>query len=503
MQHKTTETIEDVAALLGSYAYDPVGFVYAAFPWGEGELAGKTGPDKWQEDLLREVGDGVKDINTVTREAVASGHGIGKSCLVAWLILWALTTHEDTRGVVTANTETQLRSKTWPELAKWYRLFIGKPLFKYTATAIFSTQKEHDKTWRVDAIPWSKENTEAFAGLHNQGKRILVVFDEASAIWDGIWEVTEGALTDSETEIIWCAFGNPTRNTGAFHDCFENYQRIWNCRQIDSRTVAISNKQTIATWLEQYGEDSDFFKIRVRGVFPSASSNQLITLDLVNSSMARRYHPDEYRHAPKIMGVDVARFGDDRSTIFYRQGLGTLPPKVYRKLDTMMFADIVAEEIRRWRPDAVFIDNGAMGPGVIDRLRQLGFTNIIEVNFGSAPISDRYFNRRTEMYFKARDWLRAGGALPDDKDLKAELTMSEYTFTDNGKPKMVKKEIIKKEMGVSPDLADGFVLTFAQEVVPRDDVILGKGRGFKANTDYDFGFNSRPQKANVEYRFGC
>ena len=487
MQRKTTATIKDVAAMLAGYAYDPLGFVYAAFPWGQGELEGKNGPGKWQADVLRDVGKGVKDINTVVREAVASGNGIGKSCLVSWLILWAMATHEDTRGVITANTETQLRSKTWPELAKWYRLFIGKELFKYTATAIFSTQDGHDKTWRIDAIPWSKENPEAFAGLHNQGKRILLVFDEASAIWDGIWEVAEGAVTDSDTEIIWCAFGNPTRNTGAFYECFEKYQSIWNCRQIDSRSVAISNKETIADWAKKYGEDSDFFKVHVRGVFPSASSNQLIPLELINEAMQRRYPEESVRYAPKIIGVDVARFGDDRSTIFKRQGLVTYEPEEHTKLDTMMLADIVDWHMRTWRPDVVFIDGGAMGAGVIDRLRQLGWPNVIEVNFGSAALNDRYYNRRTEMYFKARDWLVAGGALPENKNLKMELAMSEYTFTETGKPRMVKKEILKKDMGVSPDLADGFVLTFAQEVVPADDPLRARQKT-TANTEYNFDF---------------
>ena len=485
---QSEKTYEQLAEELANYAYDPLGFVYAAFPWGEGELKGQTGPDKWQAEVLRDIGNGVRDLNTVVREAVASGNGIGKSCEVSWLILWALSTHEDTRGVVTANTETQLRSKTWPELAKWYRLFIGKMFFKYTATSIFSVQPGHEKTWRVDAIPWSKENPEAFAGLHNQGKRILLIFDEASAIWDGIWEVAEGAVTDSDTEIVWCAFGNPTRNTGAFYDVFEKYQTIWKCRQIDSRTVAISNKETIADWAKKYGEDSDFFKVHVRGVFPSASSNQLIPLDMINEAMERKYTKETVRYAAKVMGVDVARFGDDRSCISYRQGLITEKIESFTKLDTMMLADVIASRIKSWRPDAVFIDGGAMGAGVIDRLRQLGFRNIIEVLFGSAATNDRYYNRRTEMYFKARDHLQAGGALPEDPELKMELAMSEYTFTENGKPKMEKKEILKKDMGVSPDKADSWVLTFAQDVVSANDPVLGSKQMQMANTEYHFDF---------------
>lgn len=239
MSNPQSELVE----FLAQFTHDPLGFVYSCFPWGKDELVNYKGPDAWQIEILEKLGKGLINIEEAIRLAVASGHGIGKSALVSWIVLWAVSTHEDTRGIVTANTETQLRSKTWPEVSKWYRMFIGRELFEITATAIFSADKEHEKTWRIDAIPWSKENPEAFAGLHNQGKRILVIFDEASAIIDEIWEVTEGAMTDANTEIIWCAFGNPTRNTGRFYECFHSKHRTWDTKQIDSRTVAISNKR--------------------------------------------------------------------------------------------------------------------------------------------------------------------------------------------------------------------------------------------------------------------
>ena len=250
-------TIELIEAL-GEYTHDPLSFVYFAFPWGEpGLLEKMKGPEEWQREVLKDIGSGLKCPNEVIREAVASGHGIGKSAMVSWLILWAMSTHEDTRGVVTANTDTQLRTKTWPELIKWYNLFIGRTLFTVTATAIFSNEKGKEKNWRIDAIPWSENNTEAFAGLHNQGKRILMLFDEASAIANPIWEVAEGAMTDRDTEIIWCAFGNPTRNTGRFYDCFHKFRHLWKQRQVDSRTVSFSNKERIKEWIDTWGEDSD------------------------------------------------------------------------------------------------------------------------------------------------------------------------------------------------------------------------------------------------------
>ncbi|MCP4450735.1 MAG: terminase, partial [Planctomycetes bacterium] len=224
----------------------------------------------------------------VIREAIASGHGIGKSALVAWLILWAMSTKVDTKGVVTANTERQLKTKTWAELGKWHRLSICSHLFEFTATALFCSDKEFEKTWRVDQVVWSERNTEAFAGLHNKGNRILLVFDEASGIPDTIWEVSEGALTDEETEIIWVAFGNPTRNTGRFKTIFGRLRHRWKTRHIDSRQVPGTNKKQIQEWVDDYGEDSDFVRVRVKGVFPRAGSNQFIAGDVVEGAQKRK-----------------------------------------------------------------------------------------------------------------------------------------------------------------------------------------------------------------------
>ena len=183
-------------------------------------LADDTGPEPWQREVLAKLGQGLKSPDEAVRVAVASGHGIGKSALVAWIILWALSTRPDTRGVVTANTEGQLRTKTWPELAKWLALCANRHWFTYTATSLHSANPGRDKTWRVDAITWSENNTEAIAGLHNKGKRAFALFDEASAIPEGVWETVEGALTDGGTELFWAAFGNPTRTTGRFRECF-------------------------------------------------------------------------------------------------------------------------------------------------------------------------------------------------------------------------------------------------------------------------------------------
>ena len=216
---------EDIA----SFTYDPLGYAIYAFPWDSPAIAEK-GPREWQCDVMEDIREHLENPETrhePLRIGVASGHGIGKSALISMLMAWGLDTCEDTRIVITANTEQQLRTKTWPEVLKWRGLSITKDWWRPTKTGIFSVVPGHDENWRADAVTWSENNTEAFAGLHNVGKRILVITDESSTIADKVWEVIEGALTDEGTELIWVAFGNPTRNTGRFRECFGCFRHLW------------------------------------------------------------------------------------------------------------------------------------------------------------------------------------------------------------------------------------------------------------------------------------
>lgn len=475
-----------LAADIGGFTHDPLRFVLYAFPWGRGELADFHGPDVWQRDVLCLVRDRLKAgaasqdaFKEAIQIAVSSGHGIGKSALVAWIILWAMSTCPDTKGVVTANTENQLRTKTWAELAKWHRLCICGHWFDCTATALIAKEPGHEKTWRVDSIAWSERNTEAFAGLHNKGRRVLIVFDEASAIPDVIWEVSEGALTDEDTEIIWCAFGNPTRNSGRFRECFGKFRHRWQTRKIDSRTAKMTSKPQIATWVADYGEDSDFVKVRVRGEFPSAGSAQFIPADLAQAARGRRIDVQAYQHAPKVMGLDVARKGDDCSVLTKRQGLFCAPQRVWRGLDLMSLCGAVAQEMRAWEPDAVFIDGVGVGAGVVDRLRELGFT-VTDAQAGARAIDARkYANRRAEMWGKMREWLASGG-IPEDQELFDDLTGLEYGFTSSEALLLEKKDDMKKRGLSSPDRADSLALTFFAPVAPRQ--VRREGR---ARTDYD------------------
>ena len=460
---------DELIELVASWTHDPLGFVLGAFEWGTGELSEFDGPDEWQRGILATIGERLRageiSVQEAIQVAVASGHGIGKSALVSWIILWAVSTHEDTKGVVTANTENQLKTKTWAEVAKWYRLCITRTWFELTATALFSKDPDHEKTWRIDMVPWSERNTEAFAGLHNKGKRILLVFDEASAINDLIWEVSEGALTDADTEIIWCCFGNPTQNIGRFRECFGKFKHRWITRQIDSRTVAMTNKAQLQKWVDDYGEDSDFVRVRVRGVFPSASSNALIGPDDIEAAQSRHYSEHQYSFAARILGVDVARQGADSSMLAPRQGKVAFKMRQLRIPDTMLVANAVAQAMDKFKPDATFVDaTGGYGVGVIDALRQVNRTPI-EVYFSGKATDPRYFNKRSEMWFEMAKWIKDGGALPSDPELAEELAAATYTFQGD-KFRLCDKDDIKDLIGRSPDKADALALTFAFPVAP-------------------------------------
>lgn len=493
---------EDLIIHLAGFSSDPLGFVYFAFPWGEGELADRPGPEPWQVALLTQLRDGLITIEEAILLARTSGHGIGKSACVSWIILWAISTFEDTKGVITANTENQLKTKTWAEVAKWYRLCLAKPLFHLSATALYSIDPDHEKTWRIDMVPWSERNTEAFAGLHNQGKRILVIFDEASAIPDVIWEVTEGALTDRFTQIIWIVFGNPTRNKGRFRECFPGgkFSHRWHHDTIDSRTVSFTNKKQIDQWIEDYGLDSDFVRVRVRGLFPRLDLVSFISYEAAVAATVRPL-PEE-NHAPVVLGVDVARYGDDCSVIYPRAGRDARSREieVYRGLPLTRFAKHVITAADRWQARAIFIDGTGVGGGLVDMLRSMTNRMIFEVNFGDladgtnpGDYSTKYHNKRSEIWGAVRDWLPNGCIPPElpgglERTLVDELTGPSYTITDKDAIQLESKKLMRNRGEPSPDVADALAVTFAYPIAMPD---LTEGLPRRATVDYDYNPYSR------------
>ncbi|MGE0745286.1 MAG: terminase [Rhodospirillales bacterium] len=462
LQHRLIEAI-------AGFAHDPLGYVMFAFPWGEpgGPLADEEGPDQWQREFLADIGQKLRQgkvgVSEAIRLAASSGHGVGKSSTVVWLIKWAMATRPDTRVVVTANTEGQLKGKTWPELSKWHQMAIDREWFEFTATSYFSRQKSRERTWRCDAVPWSENNTEAFAGLHNAGKRIVLIFDEASAIPDKIWEVAEGALTDEDTEIIWCAFGNPTMNTGRFRECWRRFAHRWATWQIDSRTAKRTNKAQIAQWIADYGEDSDFVKVRVRGMFPSASERQFIGTADVDAAFGRHLREEQYAYAPKILSIDPAWTGADEFVIGLRQGLKFEILRVipYNDNDLQM-ASLIATLQDEHKAEHVWIDKG-YGTGIYSAGLGMG-RHWLLVDFGGAASDVGVLNKRAEMWRAMRDWLKSGGAIPKDQVLYQDLIGPETVGRPDGKLQLETKESMKDRGLPSPNRADCLAISFAYPV---------------------------------------
>lgn len=411
----------------------------------------------------------------LTKDFVPTHNSAG----VAWIILWLMSTRHMCKGVVTANTEVQLKTKTWMELAKWHDMALNKHWFELKGTQIFSTT---NKDWRFDCIPWSENNTEAFAGLHNAGSSAVVIFDEASGIPDKIWEVAEGSQTDGEP--FWFAFGNPTQNSGRFYECWNKFRKRWKGITVDSREVRISNKELIQEWADDYGDDSDFFKVRVLGEFPSAGDKQFISTGKVVQAMERTNEGD----TPVIIGVDIARYGDDETVIVVREGRKIDKSLIfrYKGADLMQTVGNITEKIEKYNPEAVFVDDGGLGGGVVDRLKQLGY-NVYGINFANrANDEQKYGNKRAEMWGNMKEWVEIGD-LPNSDDIRADLTAPEYKFDAKNRLLLESKDDMKKRGLRSPDIGDAIALTFAMKVASRDINKANMRRRMRtfADSDYD------------------
>ncbi len=475
LQRRKVDLVEAIA----SFFYDPLGFVYFAYPWDQGILKGEDGPDKWQAEVLAEIGEKSRTLTEALQIAIKSGNETGKTALIAWIVHWFISTRPFPQIVVTANTKTQLDTKTWRELAKWHKLSIHEHWFEWTATKFYL--KAHPETWFGSAIPWSKDRPEAFAGTHE--KYVLFVFDESSLIHDSIWEVADGSMS---ANTIWISVGNATRNRGRFKECFNKLRHRWRQFTIDARTAKRANKERIKKWIEDYGEDSDYVRVKVKGEFPRAATTQFISEEVVEEARKRKLKPSVFNHMPTILAVDPARFGDDETVFALRQGLylypkeGTHEMEAYREKDTMQVAGLTAEKIGKYHPDAVFIDEIGIGAGVVDRLHQLGYKEVIGVNVAKKAIEENeYSNLRAEIWGKAREWLK-NGSIPDDQVLADDLSGPDYGFDHRNRIALESKDDMKARGLASPGRGDALALTFAQPVAPQ---IGGQKRQDRAESE--------------------
>jgi hypothetical protein len=474
---ETSSPERDLIELAGEYYDDPLGFVEVMFPWGEHgtSLEHHPGPDVWQRDFSKRLGQHVRDSafdgHTPTlpiRMATSSGHGIGKSALVGMLVNWIMATRPDSQGVITANTFEQLETKTWAAVQRWTKLCATGRFFTVTATRMY--HPDHKDTWFCSPQSPKEQNSESFAGQHSEGSTSFYIFDEASAIAEIIYEVAEGGLTDGEP--MQFRFGNPTRSTGAFHAaCFGSQRDRWDTVIVDSRTSRFSNKELIAEWEQDYGEDSDFFRVRVKGLPPSAGDAQFI--DSGRIRLAQKNPANALPDDPLIAGVDVPdkgpawfvcrfRRGNDARSIAPIRIPGDASPDFRNRLIAIL-AEVLRDQTPERKVAAIFIDS-AFGSPIVERLHVLGYMHVHEIRFGGDSPDSHYENQRAYQWGKMKDWLPTGAIDSKDTRLEADLSGPGYHLNKRDRIVLESKKSMQARGVASPDDGDALSLTFAQPV---------------------------------------
>lgn len=463
---------------------NPLAFVMFAYPWGKSgtPLEHFKGPRKWQREVLTNIAEHIKQNNgkldfDVLQMAVSSGRGIGKSALVSWITCWMVSTRIGSTTIISANSESQLRSITWAEITKWLAMSINSHWFEISATRVMPAKwltelverdlKKGTRYWGVEGRLWSEENPDAYAGVHNFDG-VMVIFDEASGIADAIWAVTAGFFTENTPHRFWLSFSNPRRNTGYFYECFNAKRAFWTTKIVDARDVEGTDKAVYQRIIDEYGPDSSQAHVEVYGMFPNAGDDQFISSSLVDDAMAREQYQDQ--SAPIIIGVDPARFGADATVIAIRQGRDIVRIDRHRGDDTMTVVGHIIEAINEFKPTLVVIDEGGLGAGIVDRLKEQRY-KVKGVNFGnksSKPIM--YGNKRAEMWGTMREWLKTA-SIPNDKFLKTDLISPMMKPDSRGTIFLESKKDMKARGLASPDAADAICVTFAFPVAHREQHI--------------------------------
>jgi phage terminase large subunit len=456
--------VNDAASRLALWRADPVTFVRDNF---------KTEPDQWQVDVLRAAGGG--EFNPRRMLAMKACTGPGKSAVLAWLGWHRLTCFalpkEHPKGAALSITADNLKDNLWAELAKWQSyspLLMGA--FKWTKERIYAV--DHPETWFLSARSFAKDADDkaigrALSGLHGQFPFVLL--DETGDMPLAVGRAAQQIFTGNPLDAMVAQAGNPTSTTGLLYETCNVARSRWVVVTITAdpddpkRTPRVS-VQHAQDMIDTYGRSDPWVMATILGLFPPAGFNQLLSLEEVNEAMARHYPESAYASSAMVLGVDVAREGDDKSAIFPRQGVAAFAPEILRNADSLRGA---ASVIRMWnarRADACFVDGtGGFGAGWVDQLQAMNY-QATAIHFGSkASDAQRFANRRAEMWWKMAQWVKAGGALPNVPELVAELTTPTYSFRGDA-ILLEPKERVKARLGRSPDLADALALTFAMPV---------------------------------------
>lgn len=431
----------DFIAFIERYERDPVGFV-------ENVLEAKPLP--WQKDFLQAIARGERRIS------VRAGHGVGKSTACSWALIWHMTTRYPQKSVVTAPTSAQLFDALYSELKTW----INKlPPVLRESFDVFSDRvvlKGAPESSFISARTSSTERPEALAGVHSE--HVLLVVDEASAVPEQVFEAAAGSMSGHSASTI--LISNPTRNSGLFYKTHHDLASDWYRMHVSCLNIPLVSADFVQQIKATYGEESNAFRIRVLGEFALADDDTLIPAELVDGAIARDVAASGSE--PLVFGLDVARFGSDRTALVKRKGNVVLEVKSWGGLDTMQVVGAIVNETKIDKPDEICVDTIGLGSGVADRLRELGL-NVRDVNVAESSAMNPNANKlRDELWLSVKEWLATKSVkLPADEQLRHELVAPRYTFTSSGKVQVESKDSMRKRGMRSPDLADALCLSFA------------------------------------------
>jgi len=427
------------------YRHDPVSFVKDVF---------NVEPDEWQASLLQAIADNKRRIS------VRSGHGVGKSTAASWAMLWYLLTRYPVKVVVTAPTSSQLFDALFAEIKRWVKE-MPPALSELLEVKSDRIELRPSPTEAFISARTSRaEQPEALQGIHSDN--VMLVADEASGVPEAVFEAAAGSMSGHNALTI--LLGNPVRSSGYFFETHNRLKDEWFTLHVNCEKTKRVSDEFVREMAMKYGEESNAYRVRVLGEFPLSDDDTMIPFSVVEQAMNRDIEVDEF--APMTYGVDVARFGSDKSALAKKKGNVIVEVKKWSGLDLMQLTGAIKAEYDTEephnRPLSIYIDSIGLGSGVVDRLREMGLP-AVGINVSESPaMKTTYVNLRAELWGKMKNWLEQRNCtLPKDDDLLAEITSPRYSFNSSGKLKIESKEEMKKRGLASPDLADACILTLA------------------------------------------
>lgn len=519
------DQMREFARLIDENRYNFCKLAYIIFPFGQkGHALEHMEPYAWQMRewfLLSKHLENPATRYKIYRLIVSSGNGAAKTAFGAMTLIMLLYTQR-LKARITANTDPQMKSIVWPEYDLWFRhARFSETFFEKFGTAIKARDEKVSEIWRIDTVNWSEQSPAAISGLHNKGGAVAYVFEEAPGIPAIIWRYASGAFTETGTIKLFLAFGNSDDPESKFEQNMAS--PLWRSLRIDTRTLDHIDKNQIADWLVEAGgnEDDDDFRVRVRGLPRKTAKDSIIRLEDVEAAIERRKNFDlaTVAHLPATLGVDPAWTGGDETAIWFQQGNYRCLLEHYKlnkaaKEDHMVTYHRLCYWEKELGIDAVFIDQ-AEGTAVYTLGQNAGKVSWFLVNFAGSPTDtpefkdSEYSNKRAQMYYESKAWLFEGGVIDAKDEADLEIIKKQLCWTKGTRHKIHNKKLaepkleIKKRVGSSPDIADGFVLCGAEKILERlpenDRTPLGERRLRAGGDPIIMGEHASPYEDDYDY----